>query len=67
MLERTPIGESELPGQGAELVHGVEVGGRLLVRLAAGEERDPRDGSRHAGFEQADGFFGDFLNRGFPG
>src|SRR5690242_9841832 len=31
VLQRTAIGEGELPGQRGELVHGVEVGGRLLV------------------------------------
>src|SRR2546421_336788 len=36
MLQRTPVGESELPGEGAKLVHRVEVGGGLLVGLAAG-------------------------------
>src|SRR3954452_5960978 len=49
MLQGTAVRESELPGERAQLVHGVEVGGRLLVGLAAGEERDPRDGTRHAG------------------
>src|SRR5690349_17251158 len=34
-LEGAAIGESELPGQGAEPVHSREVRGRLFVRLAA--------------------------------
>src|SRR3954470_14556764 len=52
VLQGAPVGEGELPGERTELVHGVEMGGRLLVRLAAGEERDSRDGARHAGLEQ---------------
>src|ERR1043165_9081781 len=30
-LQRAAIGEGELPGEWPELVHGVEMGGRLLV------------------------------------
>src|SRR6266700_6769910 len=41
-LQRAAIAEAEPPGQAAELVHGVEVGGRLFVRLVAGEEGDAR-------------------------
>src|SRR5690349_19062287 len=39
-LQGTAVGEGELPGERPELVHGVEMGGRLFVGLAAGEERD---------------------------
>ena len=51
-LQRAAIGESQMPGQGAELVHGVEMRGRFLVRLAAGQERDAGHRGRHAGLEQ---------------
>src|SRR5262249_55209398 len=56
-LQRTAVAEGEPPRQAADAVHGVEVGGCLLVRLAAGEERDPGHGGGHAGFEQLHGFF----------
>ena len=41
-LQRAAVGEGELPGQAADPVHGVKMGGRLLVRLAAGQEGDAR-------------------------
>ena len=47
----------------AELVHGVEMGGRLLVRLAAGEERDARHRARYAGLQEPHGLVGHFLDR----
>src|SRR3954463_8612267 len=34
-LQRPTVAEREAPRQVADLVHGVEVGGRLLVRLSA--------------------------------
>ena len=37
--------------------------GRLLVGLAAGEERDAGHRRRHAGLEQADRLLGDFIDR----
>jgi nucleoid DNA-binding protein len=41
-LQGAAIGEGEPPGQAAGLVHGVEMCGRILMRLAAGQERDAR-------------------------
>src|SRR5690349_22772941 len=38
-LQRAAVGESELPRQAADLVHGVEMRRRFLVGLSAGEER----------------------------
>jgi len=35
VLERSPVGECQLPGQVADLVHRVEMRGRLRVALAA--------------------------------
>jgi hypothetical protein len=35
------VAEGEPPGQATDLIHGVEMRGRLVVRLAAGEERGP--------------------------
>ena len=50
-LERPPVGERELPRMGAALHHRVQVGGRVLVALAAGEEHDPRNGCRDVAVE----------------
>src|SRR4051812_37788506 len=61
-LKRAAIGERELPRERPELVHRVEVRGCLLVRLAAGEERNAGHRRRHAGLEQPDGLLGDFLD-----
>src|ERR1044072_5210300 len=63
-LQRAAIRGGELPGQRPELVHGVEVGGRLLVGLAAGEERDAGNRGRHGGLEQPYGLLGALLDRG---
>src|SRR5690348_86367 len=57
-LQGAPIREGELPWQRPELVHGVEMGGRLFVGLAAGEERDTGHRGRHAGLEQPHGLLG---------
>src|SRR5262249_38355167 len=43
-LQRAAVAEGDAPRQAADAVNGVEVGGCLLVRLAAGEERDAGDG-----------------------
>src|ERR1043165_3599133 len=64
VLQRTAVGESELPGERGELVHSVEVGGRLLVGLAAREECNARHRARHAVLQHLDGLFSDFLDRG---
>src|SRR5690606_2778085 len=42
-LQGAAVGEGHLPGEAADLVHRVEVGGGLLVRLAAGEVGDARN------------------------
>src|SRR5213593_698770 len=47
-LQGAAVREGELPRRAADLVDGVEMGGRFLVRLAAGEERDSRHGGGHA-------------------
>ena len=41
-LQRAAVGEGQLPRQAADLVHRVEMRGRVLVRLAAGEKGDAR-------------------------
>src|SRR5256714_952932 len=66
-LQRAAVAEGEPPWQRTRLIHSVEVRGRLLVRLAAGEKRDAGHGRRHAGLEQLDRLFGDFLDAGALG
>src|SRR5689334_2768155 len=39
VLQRAAVGEAELPGVRAHLVHRIQVRGRLRARLAAGEDR----------------------------
>ena len=63
VLKRATVRERQLPGQIADLVHGVEMGGRLFVALSAGQEGDPGYGSRHAQLEHGYGFLGNFLDR----
>ena len=46
-LQRAAVGERHLPRVRPELVDRVEVGGRLLVALAARQEHDPGHGRGH--------------------
>src|SRR5688572_24315670 len=46
-LQCAAIREGQFPRQSADLVHRVEVRGRLLVRLSAGQESDARNGARY--------------------
>src|SRR5215471_18827079 len=50
------VAEGDAPRQAADAVDGVEMGGCLLVRLAAREESDAGHGGGHAGFEHLHGF-----------
>ena len=50
-LERAAVGVRELPGVGSSRVHRVQVGRRVLVRLAAREEDDAGHGGRHVALE----------------
>src|ERR1051325_10730630 len=63
-LQGAAVREGELPRERSELVHGVEMGGRLLVGLPAREERDTGDRGRHAGLEQPHGLLGHLLDGG---
>ena len=63
-LQGAAIRESEPPGQTAGLVHGVEVRGRILIRLAAGQERNARNRRRDARLQEPDGLLGDFIDAG---
>src|SRR4051794_33691307 len=45
-LEGAAVGEGEIPWQVADLVHHVEMSGRLLVGLAARQESDARHRAR---------------------
>ena len=66
-LQRAAVGEGEVPRQVADLVHRVEMRGRLLVGLAAGEERDARHRARHAVLQHPDGLLGDLFDAGALG
>ncbi|KAF7024954.1 hypothetical protein CFC21_037212 [Triticum aestivum] len=62
LLEGTPEGEGQVPGLlGLELVHGVQVQGRLLLTLSTGEEDNGGDGSRDGPLEGADGVLSNHL------
>ena len=45
------VPEGEGPGAIGEAVHGVEIGGRLVLRLPPRQEDDPRDGGGHAALQ----------------
>ena len=53
-LQRAPVRERELPRVRAARVHRVQVRGRVLVGLAAGEEDDPRHRRRHVAVEHVE-------------
>jgi hypothetical protein len=64
LLEGTAEGEGQRPRLlGAELVHGVEVQGRLLLALPTGQEDDGGHGSGDGPLEGADGVLSDDLGR----
>ena len=63
-LERAAVGERQLPRVRPHRVHRVQVRGRVLVGLAAGEEDDPRNRRRHVTPEAADRRLGDLLDAG---
>src|SRR5262249_53500435 len=63
-LQGGAVAEGDVPRQAADAVDGVEVGGCLLVRLAAREESDARHGRGHAGFEQLHGFLRHLIDAG---
>src|SRR6185312_8394338 len=50
-LQGASVGEGEFPWEAADLVHGVEMGGGLLVRLTAGKESDAWHRGRNAELE----------------
>src|SRR5258708_15313084 len=64
VLKRTTVGEGKVPRQISDFVHGVEVGGRLLVALSAGEESDARHRAWYAILEDLDRLLGHFLDAG---
>ncbi|CEE78298.1 hypothetical protein XAC2852_710026 [Xanthomonas citri pv. citri] len=64
LLHGAAVGEAQRPGQIAELVHFVEVGGGLLVGLAAGQEHDARQDRRHGGLQAHHGGFGHLFDTG---
>ena len=61
LLQRAAVRERERPRAAAELVHDVQMLGRELVRLAAGQERDPRHRRRHGALEHLERALGHFL------
>src|ERR1700722_8221738 len=61
-LQRPAIGEGDLPRQVADGVDGVQMRGCFFVGLSAGEKRYAGYGRGHAGLQQTDGLFGDFLH-----
>src|SRR5437016_5345128 len=60
-LQGAAVGESEPPGNVEALVDGVQMCGRVFVRLSAGKKSDSRHRRRHAGLETLDGAFRHFL------
>src|SRR5215203_6138138 len=61
-LQGAAVRERELPREAADAVHGVEVGGRLLVRLAARQEGNARHGRGHAALQHLQRLLRDLLD-----
>ena len=66
-LQRAAVGKSELPRQTAGRVHERQMGSRLLVGLAARQERNARHRRRHTGLQHAQRLFCDLLARRLAG
>src|SRR5204863_433242 len=62
-LQRTAVRERQLPRMRPHRVHRVEVRGRVLVRLSAGQEHDPGHGAGDVTLEAADRLLRDLLVR----
>src|SRR2546428_6706736 len=63
-LQRAAVAEGEPPRAAANSVYRIEMGGRLLVRLTAGEEGDAGYGGGDAGPAQVVRLFRDLVHAG---